>query len=71
MAEVSQQLFLGTEQVFAFYDNKWVGINSYQQPDAPVGSPTIEYLVIAGGGGGGGAWGDGQDGQPGGSGIVY
>lgn len=31
MAEVSQQIFLGTDQVFAFYDNKWSGINSYEQ----------------------------------------
>jgi hypothetical protein len=31
MAEVSQQIFLGNEQVFAFYDNKWSGINSYEQ----------------------------------------
>jgi len=31
MPEVSQQLFLGTDQVFAFYDNKWSGINSYNQ----------------------------------------
>jgi hypothetical protein len=38
MPEVSQQLFLGTDQVFAFYDNKWSGINSYSSsgfdPDA-------------------------------------
>jgi hypothetical protein len=31
MAEVSQQIFLGTDQLFGFYDNKWVGINSYEQ----------------------------------------
>jgi hypothetical protein len=31
MAEVSQQIFLGNEQVFGFYDNKWTGINSYEQ----------------------------------------
>lgn len=31
MAEVSQQLFLGNEQVFGFYDNKFTGINSYEQ----------------------------------------
>jgi hypothetical protein len=30
MAEVSQQIFLGAEQVFGLYDNKWVGINSYE-----------------------------------------
>jgi hypothetical protein len=29
MIEVSQQIFLGTDQLFGFYDNKWVGINSY------------------------------------------
>jgi hypothetical protein len=31
MPEVSQQMFLGNEQVFGFYDNKWTGINSYEQ----------------------------------------
>jgi Concanavalin A-like lectin/glucanases superfamily len=31
MAEVSQQMFLGTEQVFGFVDGKWAGINSYEQ----------------------------------------
>lgn len=41
MAEVSQQIFLGTDQVFGFYDNKWVGINSYEQA-AP---PTALYSV--------------------------
>jgi hypothetical protein len=36
MAEVSQQIFLGTDQLFAFYDNKWTGINSYElAPAAP------------------------------------
>jgi hypothetical protein len=36
MAEVSQQIFLGTDQVFGFYDNKWTGINSYEvSPPAP------------------------------------
>jgi hypothetical protein len=29
MAEVSQQMFLGDNEVFGIYDNKWVGINSY------------------------------------------
>jgi hypothetical protein len=31
MAEVSQQIFLGNDEVFGFYDNKWTGINSYEQ----------------------------------------
>jgi hypothetical protein len=35
MAEVSQQMFLGNEQVFGFYDNKWSGINSYEQAPPP------------------------------------
>ena len=30
MPEVSQQMFLGNDQVFGFYDNKWTGINSYE-----------------------------------------
>jgi hypothetical protein len=30
MPEVSQQIFLGNDQVFAFYDDKWSGINPYQ-----------------------------------------
>ena len=30
MPEVSQQIFLGTDQVFGFYDNKWVGISPYE-----------------------------------------
>lgn len=34
MPEVSQQMFLGTDQVFGFYDNKWVGINSYETASA-------------------------------------
>ena len=51
MPEVSQQIFLGTEQVFGFYDNKWVGINSYST--APLVFVTVDYLVVAGGGGGG------------------
>jgi hypothetical protein len=29
MPEVSQQMFLGNNEVFGIYDNKWVGINSY------------------------------------------
>jgi hypothetical protein len=36
MPEVSQQIFLGTDQLFGFYDNKWVGINSYEQAPPPV-----------------------------------
>jgi len=35
MPEVSQQIFLGNDQVFAFYDNKWSGINSYEQGPPP------------------------------------
>jgi hypothetical protein len=31
MAEVSERIFLGDFEVFSFYDNKWVGINSYEQ----------------------------------------
>lgn len=34
MPEVSEQIFLGTDQVFGFYDNKWVGINSYSTAPA-------------------------------------
>jgi len=37
MAEVSQQIFLGTNEVFAFYDNKWSGINSYETASAVTG----------------------------------
>ena len=29
MGEVSQQMFLGTDQVFGFYNDSWSGINSY------------------------------------------
>jgi hypothetical protein len=29
MGEVSQQMFLGTDQVFGFYNDSWAGINSY------------------------------------------
>ena len=29
MAEVSQQMFLGNDQVFGFYNDSWAGINSY------------------------------------------
>jgi hypothetical protein len=29
MAEVSQQMFLGTDQVFGFYNDSWTGINPY------------------------------------------
>lgn len=35
MPEVSQQIFLGNEQVFAVYDNKFTGINSYFEPVPP------------------------------------
>ena len=54
MAEVSQQLFLGTEQVFAFYDNKWSGINSYEQVNLPSvqvradPSGSFVYLAVPG-----------------------
>ena len=34
MPEVSQQMFLGNDQVFGFYDNKWTGINSYELANA-------------------------------------
>lgn len=51
MAEVSQQIFLGTDQVFGFYDNKWVGINSYEQSAAQLYSvrndPYSASLVTA------------------------
>lgn len=30
MAEVSQQMFMGSEPVFPFIDEKWAGINSYE-----------------------------------------
>lgn len=46
MAEVSQQLFLGNEQVFGFYDDKWTGINSYNDgPVIPV-NPVTTGLVL-------------------------
>lgn len=32
MPEVSQQMFMGSEPVFGFVNEKWVGINSYQIP---------------------------------------
>jgi hypothetical protein len=32
MAEVSQKMFLGTDEVFGLYDSKWVGINPYEAP---------------------------------------
>ena len=32
MPEVTQQLFLGTNEVFAFYNDRWSGINSYELP---------------------------------------
>jgi hypothetical protein len=38
MAEVSQRLFLGTNEVFAIYDNKWAGINSAE------GAPNQWYV---------------------------
>ena len=39
MPEVSQQMFLGNEQVFAFYNDKWTGINSYESVTA---GPTVQ-----------------------------
>jgi hypothetical protein len=51
MAEVSQQIFLGTNQVFAFYDDKWSGINSYEQGPPSViqvrNDPYSASLVLA------------------------
>lgn len=35
MAEVSQQMYVGSEQVFAFIDDKWAGINSYEKVVLP------------------------------------
>lgn len=51
MGEVSQQMFLGTDQVFGFYNDKWVGINSYSE-QAPLGfsvrnDPYSASVVIA------------------------
>jgi hypothetical protein len=34
MPEVTQQLFLGTNEVFAFYNDSWSGINSYEGFDS-------------------------------------
>jgi hypothetical protein len=42
MPEVSQQMFLGTNQVFGFYDNKWVGINPYEEL-APPPPPSYSF----------------------------
>jgi hypothetical protein len=33
MAEVSQQIFLGTDEVFGFQNENWVGINSWSAPE--------------------------------------
>lgn len=37
MAEVSQQMFVGSQEVFGFMDGKWAGINSYEEvaPSGP------------------------------------
>jgi hypothetical protein len=42
MAEVSQQMFLGTDQVFGFYNDSWTGINSYSE-----GSSSIQFRTDA------------------------
>jgi hypothetical protein len=41
MAEVSERIFLGESEVFGFYDNKWVGINSYSEAGVAPG-PTYQ-----------------------------
>ena len=46
MAEVSERTFLGDFEVFSFYDNKWVGINSYEQTGVAPG-PTYQVRTDA------------------------
>ena len=41
MAEVSERIFLGEYEVFGFYDNKWIGINSYSEAGVAPG-PTYQ-----------------------------
>jgi len=53
MPEVSQQMYVGSQEVFGFMDGKWSGINSYEQVIPPA-AVSVVYLVVAGGGGGGG-----------------
>lgn len=48
MAEVSNQMFVGSQEVFGFMDNKWTGINSYYQPSPSFrNDPYSASLVIA------------------------
>lgn len=46
MSEVSQQIFLGSNQLFGFYDNKWVAINPYEQ-SAPLPPPSYSVRTDA------------------------
>jgi hypothetical protein len=38
MAEVSERIFLGNDEVFGFYNQQWVGINSYETGPPPTWS---------------------------------
>jgi hypothetical protein len=49
MAEVSERIFLGEYEVFGFYDNKWIGINSYSEAGvAPGPTYTVRYDPFSG-----------------------
>jgi len=39
MAEVSQEMYVGSEKVFAFIDDRWAGINTYEKV------PLAPYLI--------------------------
>ena len=45
MAEVSERIFLGNDEVFGFYDQKWVGINTYDEGGG--GGPSWSFRTDA------------------------